>query len=114
MRSSFEVPPLSRREIQNRSTSNMSCEPRRASAYSKDLRFRMIWQREALGLTYSQIAANLGVDKSTVQRTVTLFKSTGSLKKRPYPKEKVRRKLSSLAENIHFEPCCSKARDIST
>ena len=76
----------------------MSCEPRRASAYSKDLRFRMIWQKEALGLTYSQIADNLRVDKSTVQRTVTLFKSTGSLKKRPYPKEKVRRKLPSLAE----------------
>ena len=77
---------------------NMSCEPRRASAYIKDLRFRMIWQKEALGLTYSQIADNLGVDKSTVQRTVTLFESTGSLKKRPYPKEKVRRKLPSLAE----------------
>ena len=59
----------------------MSCEPRRARAYGKDLRFRMIWQREALGLTYSQIADNLGVDKSAVQKTVALFTSTGSLEK---------------------------------
>ena len=75
-----------------------SCEPRRSSAYSEDLRYRMLWQREALGLSYGQISQNLGVDKSTVQRTVALFNRTGSLSKRPYPKQKVRRKISSLAE----------------
>ena len=57
-----------------------------------------MWQREAFGLTYDQIAANLGVDKSTVQRTVQLFLNTGSVCKRPYPKEKAFRKLTQPAQ----------------
>ena len=36
---------------------------------------------------------NLGVDKSTARRTAALFKTTGSVHKRPYPKEKAARKL---------------------
>ena len=39
-----------------------SCEPNRCSAYSDDLRSRMVYQRTALGLTYREIAANLCVD----------------------------------------------------
>jgi hypothetical protein len=34
----------------------------------------MIWQREGLGYTYGEISVNLGVDASTVQRTVTRLK----------------------------------------
>ena len=75
-----------------------SYEPSRTSAYSEDLRWRMVWHREILGFTYDQIAANLGVDKSTVQRTVQLFLSNGSVCKRPYPKEKTFRKLTQPAE----------------
>ena len=66
-----------------------SYEPRRASAYSEDLRWRMIWQREVLGYQSSQIAVNLGVDCSTVWRTVKLFRETGDVHKRTpstYPK----------------------------
>ena len=37
-------------------------EPKRSSAYSEDLRWRMVWQREALGHTYEQISKYLGVD----------------------------------------------------
>ena len=75
-----------------------SYEPSRTSAYSEDQRWRMVWQREALGFTYDQIAANLGVDKSTVQRTVQLFLNNGSVCKRPYPKEKAFQKLTQLAQ----------------
>ena len=75
-----------------------SYEPSRRGAYSDNLRWRMVWQREALGFTYDQIAANLGVDKSTVQRTVQLFLNTGSVCKRPYPKEKAFRKLTQPAQ----------------
>lgn len=57
-----------------------------------------MWQREALGCKYDQIAANLGVDKSTVQRTVQLFLQSGSVSKRPYPKEKAFRKLTVPAQ----------------
>ena len=47
----------------------------------------MVWQREALGLSLKAVASNLGVDPSTVSRVVSLFKSTGSVQKRPYPKD---------------------------
>ena len=58
----------------------MSFEPSRSSAYSEDLRWRMVWQKEALGYTCTKIAENLCVDKSTVSRTLTLFHSTVSQK----------------------------------
>ena len=50
-----------------------SCEPRRTSAYSEDLRWKMVYQREIRGLTYDSIAQNVGVDVSTVWRTVKLL-----------------------------------------
>lgn len=62
-----------------------SINPTRTSPYDEDLRWRMIWQREALGLDLNLVAQNLGVDRSTVSRTVSLFRTTGSVKKRPYP-----------------------------
>ena len=68
-----------------------SYEPARSSAYSDDLRWRMVYQRMALGLTFDQISKNPGVDKSTAQSTVTIH--TGSVHKRPYPKEKASRHL---------------------
>ena len=74
-----------------------SCEPRRSSAYSEDLRW-MVWQSEALGCSYSTIAQNLNVDKSTVCRTIQLFYSTGTVSKRDYPKDSAPRKLSNPAQ----------------
>ena len=58
----------------------------KSSACSEDLRWRMVWQREALGLNLKTVASNLGVDPSTVSRVVRLFRDTGSVEKRPYPK----------------------------
>ena len=75
-----------------------SCEPLRCSAYSEDLRWRMVWQRQALGYTYQKVAENLGVDKSTVYRTLQLFESSGSVEKRKYPKENAFRKLTTPAQ----------------
>ncbi len=60
----------------------------------------MVWHRLALRHTYKQISANLGVDSSTVQRTVTLFELTGSVQKRPYPKGRVQKKLTPTAELV--------------
>ncbi len=51
----------------------MRCEPTRRTAYSKDLRWRIVWQREVQGLTLSRVAANLCVDTSTVLRIVQHF-----------------------------------------
>lgn len=75
-----------------------SCEPKRSSAYSEDLRWRMVWQCEALGYSHARVADNLSVDRSTVSRTLQLFHSTGSICKKQYPKEKAFRKLTTPAQ----------------
>lgn len=74
-----------------------SCEKKRRTAYSTDLRWRMVWQREVLS---EVVAANLNVDKSTVWRTVELFKETGQVDKKVYPKEQCFRKLTQPLELI--------------
>jgi transposase len=76
-----------------------SCEKQRSSAYSDDLRWRMIWQKEALGLDDREVAKNLGVDASTVRRTVTLFKTTGDVQKKSYPTASAFR---SISEPVQF------------
>ena len=62
-----------------------SYETKRASAYSVDLRWRMIWQREVLGMTNKDIAANLGFDSTTVWKTVKLFRDTGDVQPKTPP-----------------------------
>ena len=75
-----------------------SCEPKRTKAYSEDLRWRMVWQREGLHYTYEDIGSNLGVNKSTVIRTVSLFRTTGMVSKRMYSKRRAARELTTLAQ----------------
>ena len=75
-----------------------SCEPYRTDAYSQDMRWRMIWQCEGLGLPVMEVARNLGVDKSTVCRTVNLFLTTGSVAKKLYPKDRAYRMLTTPAQ----------------
>ena len=75
-----------------------SCEPHCSSAYSEDLRWRMVWQSEALGCSYGTIAKNLNVDKSTICRTIQLFYSTGTVTKCAYLKDCAARKLSKPAQ----------------
>ena len=75
-----------------------SCESWRQTAYAEDLRWRMVWQREALGYTYWAIASNLSVDKSTVLRTLELFHATGSVSKRSYHPSNTNRILTLPAQ----------------
>ena len=42
-----------------------SLEPLRGKAYHEDLKWRMVYQLEMLGLSYQQIASNLNVHTST-------------------------------------------------
>ena len=65
-----------------------SCQQGRTKAYNEDLRWRMVWQREVLGLKLKEVAKNLCVDLSTVHRITILFYNTGSVLKRPYPSDK--------------------------
>ena len=79
-----------------------SCEKLRSSAYSKDLRWRIIWQRHGLNLTCQGIAENLSIDKSTVSRIANLFATTGDVSKKKYPSEKACRKLTLPVQLLIF------------
>ena len=60
----------------------------------------MIWQREVLGLKNSEIAFNLGVDYTTVWRTVKLFRDTRDVQKRAYPSSSIIKKLTPVTNYI--------------
>ena len=74
-------------------------------AYSEDMRWRMVWQVKGLGCTRIQVAKNVGVDRSTVSRTIQLFRVTGSVSKRLYPKEQAFRKLTAHARGLRYYTC---------
>ena len=75
-----------------------SYEPCRTSAYSEDLKWRIVWQREVLGLKCKDVAVNLGVDSATVSRTVARFRETGGVKKKDHPSTRAYRKLTTVLE----------------
>ena len=75
-----------------------SCESKRSSAYSEDLRWRMVYQKEGMGLSYSVVAKNLNVDQSTVKRVVKLFTNTGSVTKKSYDKSSLPRKITKAVQ----------------
>ena len=78
----------------------MSCERGRRSAYSNDLRWRIVWQRVALELDVKTISANLGIDASTVCRIVKKFNETGDVCKKKYPKDCRMKQLTKAIELI--------------
>ena len=77
-----------------------SCEPKRSSAYSEDVRWRVVWQRQALSVPCMAIATNLNIDISTVKRILRLFATTGDVCKRPYPTERAYGKINDPVQ--HF------------
>ena len=81
-----------------------SCEPSRCSAYSEDLRWRIVYQCLGLDLSCRKVASNLGVDPSTVSRVVKRFQRTGSVAKEKYNSSTLPRKLTDsvpLVESTH-------------
>ena len=78
------------------SVNSTSCESKHSSAYSEDLHWRIVYQREGLGLSYKRIAVNLSIDPSTVRRTVKLFNDTGSVSKKKYDKSGLTHKLTDV------------------
>ena len=77
-----------------------SCEPKRCSAYSKDLQWHMVYQHEALDLSCKDVAANLCVDPLTVSRIVSLFRRTGQVSKKQYDATNLARKLTVTVQLI--------------
>ena len=60
-----------------------SAEPGRKAAYHKDLRWRVIWQRLAMELTFREIATRLNIAVSTAKRVYSCFEVTGDVEPQP-------------------------------
>ena len=75
-----------------------SCESSRSSAYSEDLRWRMVYQKEGMGLSYTEVAKNLIVDQCIVKRVVKLFNDTGNVTKKSYNKSNLPRKVTKVVQ----------------
>ena len=56
-----------------------SAEPSSKSAYSRDLRWRTVYQHLGRGLSCMDVAKHLNVDPSTVSRIVSRFDETDSV-----------------------------------
>ena len=80
-----------------------SFESSRSLAYSSDMRWRMVYQRCQMGLSYPEIGKRLNVDPSTVQRTVQLFEETGEVLSIQGHHDKTTKKLSTHEELVIIE-----------
>ena len=76
----------------------MSAEPKRKTAYSVDLRWRIVWQYIRMELSFRKIALNLNISCSTAQTTFTLFEQTGEVSPRGQPSREDTRCLNSADE----------------
>ena len=76
----------------------MSCEPLRRAPYLFDLRWKVVWQRLALALTYKQISRNISISVSTAQRVYRLFELTGNVSPKQISQRTNLRKLNSYME----------------
>ena len=56
-----------------------TAEPGRRRPYDKDLRWRIIYQRIGMTLTYNRIASNLNISTATCQRIYMKFVQTGTI-----------------------------------
>ena len=57
----------------------MSAEPGRKAPYSTDLRYRIVWQKIGLEMTYREIAKNLNVSVGSAHNVFKRFKETGEV-----------------------------------
>ena len=74
------------------------CERSRSSAYSSDLRWRIIWQRLPLSLPAKEVSSNVSVDLATVHRIVCKFESLGNVEKKRYDSRRSYTKLTEQAK----------------
>ena len=81
----------------------MSCEPKRTSPYSQDLRWRMVYHNEMEEKSCREVGDCLAVDPSTVSRTVALFYESGKVDKRKHPPNRGTAKLTEIDKIIILE-----------
>lgn len=75
-----------------------SAEPGRKTAYAADLRWRIVWQRIGMELSYRTIAANLNVALGTVHNVNRHFIETGDVMPKKVPQRTELRSLNHSDE----------------
>ena len=78
----------------------MSAEQGRKAPYSADMRWRMVWQRFGIELTYTEISERLNVAVSTVHSTCKKFENTGDVQSSKQPLRPQSRKLDENHERL--------------
>ena len=74
----------------------MSAEPTRTAPYGSDLRWRIIYQRIAQGLSFPKIARNLNIAVGTAYNIFKIFQQTGGVNHKQQPRHE--RKLDNHHE----------------
>lgn len=75
-----------------------TAEPSCRAPYATDLRWRVVWQRLAKGLTFERIAENLSISTATASNIFKLFKDTGEVDPKTPGKREWIRKLDNHHE----------------
>ena len=76
-----------------------SAEPGRKVAYSRDIGWRVIWQKVGMGLTFRQIASRLQIATGTAHRIFARFQDTGDIS--PKPRHGQRRPACRKLDDLH-------------
>ena len=75
-----------------------SAEPARTVAYSPDIRWRVVWKRAGMRLTYKEIATCLQIGTATAYRVFQRYESTGDIAPRSKPQRPQCKKVDDLIE----------------
>ena len=78
---------------------NTSAEPGRKVAYSRDIGWRVVWQKVGMGLTFRQIASRLQIATGTAHRIFARFQDTGDIS--PKPRHGQRRPACRKLDDLH-------------
>ena len=103
----------------------MSAEPNRKKAYTSDIRWRIVYQRMAMGLCFADIAKNLNIATSTACRTYHQFESTGEIQAIRHDSRPDLRVLDEHSEliligiilnepSIYLEELCQRVADLTS
>ena len=103
----------------------MSAEPYRKKAYTSDIRWRIVYQRMATGLCFTDIAKNLNIATSTACRTYHQFECTGEIQAIRHDSRPDLRVLDEHSEliligiilnetSVYLEELCQKVADLTS
>ena len=74
-----------------------SAEPGRKSGYSRDIVWRVVWQKVGMGLTFREIAERLQIAVGTAHRIFRKFQETGDIAQPKHKRQGIQ-KLDHLQE----------------